>query len=1253
MAMNMESVIAFNAELSSLIETKPPISKAKMGAITRGAMKAIKFYKHVVQSVEKFILKCKPEYKVPGLYVIDAIVRQSRHQFGPDKDVFAPRFALNMQQTFSNLFRCAPEDKSKIIRVLNLWLKNNVFSPEVINPLFDFFNPNRQHQLEQQAITQSISVSNGMTSSTQLVSESPQVAASDEQTRITAETSHGNVNSQMELDPNIIRQLHQFQKLLIQQTGNDLGAGNSGSQDQVKFNKKLLDFDYGDDEEEEKTSSPNVTSSSSVPEMNSLTQLLQDPNVLRQLQNLQKLKQHEMEEKQTKLTEMRLQEEAFEKHLVNVLKKLPFANECDLSRQAEQQQQQQSQMGQANPLFAMQQLQQQQQQQAQLQQVYQTQQQHFLQQQQQIALAGQESADPDVEFTGESGKVEVITLDGNDSDTSTTERDRYRSRRRSRSRSRDRTRDRRRRSRSRSRSRSPRSTRRRTSRDRARDREQREKEREYDRERRRKGLPEIKKEHLSVCSTTLWVGHLSKLVQQEELSDTFGKYGDIVSIDMIIPRGCAFIAMNRRQDAYKAMNNLKGHKMQGRVITISWATGKGVKSKEWKDYWDLDLGVSYIPWLKIDHSTDLVALEEGGMFDEDTLPDWLKEKRKVEAKMTQQGADFSGLDTSQPPPALIPSLVAPFQLPGAPGAPPRILPPPPLMPNLMPGLPLGVPPPQMMIPSLMQLPQIDKSVPPPAGATTTTTDHLFTLNFPMPPLPLPTAGIIPSGVMEAKPPTHDDDHMEIENEDEGGQNTTKKDTPLSEQLLAMTTFFNKPPPLMSQQVSPSIVQSYNQEKTKNSEDGDSSRDREFSRSRGRDRDRERRDYGRNERSSRWGSGDRSRDRSEGKDQPGGNGGAAANIRSLADRLREIAGGGENKEEFNRRDPQWRQPQSLLGQFADGAALNRRGGGDGLLDAPPMMMPQAGPPFRQPDWNDGMRHRDDFGRMEEYDRRGGSGGGGGNSRGDFFPPHRFGPPMNNGSGMRGMMPMGRNGPQFGPRGGGPMFGPMRGVRPGPPGFQQFSGDRPPFFDRDGPPAAFFDREGPFYDRDDRRRNGPDRRAGQDRRGGNSGRFPPAGRDAKTRSSRWGNNSPRSGRYSEERDDTAPPGVESSDQNDLDERHDEDESGYVDLPGESPPEVPDDDDFLGGGDNCHRGAPAEEDIPTATDDAGQQEGEMSEDFSSKLIEGRNPSPPPQIIATDDVPPVVAEEVPDFTEPQVSEAPEIADEPEAPIESVENES
>jgi hypothetical protein len=44
-------------QLSSLYDVKPPISKGKMTAITKAALKGVKLYKHVVQSVEKFIQK--------------------------------------------------------------------------------------------------------------------------------------------------------------------------------------------------------------------------------------------------------------------------------------------------------------------------------------------------------------------------------------------------------------------------------------------------------------------------------------------------------------------------------------------------------------------------------------------------------------------------------------------------------------------------------------------------------------------------------------------------------------------------------------------------------------------------------------------------------------------------------------------------------------------------------------------------------------------------------------------------------------------------------------------------------------------------------------------------------------------------------------------------------------------------------------------------------------------------------------------
>lgn len=55
--------------------------------------------------------QCRPEYKVPGLYVIDSVVRQSRHQFGQEKDVFMPRLCKNIINTFKHLYKCPAEEK--------------------------------------------------------------------------------------------------------------------------------------------------------------------------------------------------------------------------------------------------------------------------------------------------------------------------------------------------------------------------------------------------------------------------------------------------------------------------------------------------------------------------------------------------------------------------------------------------------------------------------------------------------------------------------------------------------------------------------------------------------------------------------------------------------------------------------------------------------------------------------------------------------------------------------------------------------------------------------------------------------------------------------------------------------------------------------------------------------------------------------------------------------------------------------------
>lgn len=383
--------------------------------------------------------------------------------------------------------------------------------------------------------------------------------------------------------------------------------------------------------------------------------------------------------------------------------------------------------------------------------------------------------------------------------------------------------------------------------------------------------------------------------------------------------------------------------MQGRAITISWAAGKGVKSKEWKDYWDIELGVSYVPWDKLGKNSDLEALEEGGMFDEDSMPQWLKEKilqlnknkEKLESLMNSTTGIFNmnDVDTSQPPPAAMMTgvpMVTPFALA------PRLMPPSMGMmpPNMVSGMPL--PPPQMMMagappPGMVtgMPPQMtmDKSVPPPnlnsvvnqskPALSDVFLNHLASIaghQAPFQQIPMPSH--IPSIAQLTGMTTIslNDDHMDIEMEDDMVPHNTK-----STGDLGINMMFNRPPPLISGQ---------NTNMPNNFDDrrDDRGRDRERDRSRdrggggdrrdrdrenNRDRERERsRDYNnKDNRMSRWGGGDEGRSR----DRDGGGGHHRDRDRSkerldkgIQDRLRNIAGD-PMIPDFTRREP----PPSLL------------------------------------------------------------------------------------------------------------------------------------------------------------------------------------------------------------------------------------------------------------------------------------------------------------------------------------------------------
>lgn len=58
------------------------------------------------------------------------------------------------------------------------------------------------------------------------------------------------------------------------------------------------------------------------------------------------------------------------------------------------------------------------------------------------------------------------------------------------------------------------------------------------------------------------------------------------------------------------------------LIQIAWALNKGVK-QEYKQFWDVDLGVTYIPWEKV-KVDDLDGFAEGGIIDQETVNDGKK-----------------------------------------------------------------------------------------------------------------------------------------------------------------------------------------------------------------------------------------------------------------------------------------------------------------------------------------------------------------------------------------------------------------------------------------------------------------------------------------------------------------------------------------------------------------------------------------------------------------------------------------------------
>lgn len=497
----MEAVEIFKDELQSILDTRPPVSKAKMVQITRAAMKSVKYYKHVVMSVERFIAKSRSEYKIPGLYVIDSIVRQSRHQYGKERDVFGPRFARNMQITFDNLFSgCTTEDKPRIVRVLNLWQKNGVFNSLVIQPLLDLANPRSAVSLVDSA-------------------------------------SISSASNQNEL--------------------NESGNNNT----HFKFSKNVLDFDYGEDDDDEADETPTEAEPP-------LSSTLSKIEMEQRRGNIDTSSKHNYQQMQ----------QISSSQQTNIPISQPRTNEPDpvlerWNRIIRQQNIASPVASNSTPTTSHTS--------SKSASTSYPRDRHQPSSHQDPPLPPKESFTPQPPTPPPGSPpplpppISQTSLlnpppGPQNSNQSSSEREA---------------------------------------------------------ERKRKCFPKIKDRHVTVCSSTLWLGHVPKTVSEAEISDAFGEFGTIESIDLIPPRGCAYVCMDRRQDAKRALSESKGLKLNGSHIKIAWAPGKGLKEyKNLKEFFELDIGCAYIPYGKIDSSIDLDVLEEGGIIDEDSMSNSMRGK---------------------------------------------------------------------------------------------------------------------------------------------------------------------------------------------------------------------------------------------------------------------------------------------------------------------------------------------------------------------------------------------------------------------------------------------------------------------------------------------------------------------------------------------------------------------------------------------------------------------------------------------------
>ncbi|OZJ05295.1 hypothetical protein BZG36_01929 [Bifiguratus adelaidae] len=144
----------FERELFALVDGKLPVSASKIQNLSKLAQSLSQYFKHVVVSIQSFLYKAPPEYKLAGIYVIDAIskialdTRRKREKeglaFGEGgkaymTEAYLPRIENMFVETrcFERMTNCSDKDKDRIIKTLDIWDKSGLYSHDVLQKAKD------------------------------------------------------------------------------------------------------------------------------------------------------------------------------------------------------------------------------------------------------------------------------------------------------------------------------------------------------------------------------------------------------------------------------------------------------------------------------------------------------------------------------------------------------------------------------------------------------------------------------------------------------------------------------------------------------------------------------------------------------------------------------------------------------------------------------------------------------------------------------------------------------------------------------------------------------------------------------------------------------------------------------------------------------------------------------------------------------------------------------------------------------------